>query len=112
MASKDMNRFAITPRKNAFSLASKDQAILDFLVEASLAEVGSLRTVPIEACKNEIDSTNRFFASAVAFLDRRPDRKELIERLHEAVVIAPPSADAPPQPTNPAPEVCEVRKNV
>ena len=107
-----MDRFAITPRKNAFSLPSKDQALLDSLVEASLAEVRALRPIPIEPCEDEVDPANRFFASAVAFLARRPDRDELTERLREAVVVAPPPADAPPQPTNPAPEVGEVRKDV
>jgi hypothetical protein len=114
-----MDRFAIAPRKNAFSLPSKDQALLDSLVEASLAEVRALRPIPIEPCEGEVDPANRFFASAVAFLAKRPDRDELIERLREAVVVAPPRravswspADATPQPTNPAPEVGEVRKDV
>jgi hypothetical protein len=107
-----MDRFAIAPRKNAFSLPSKDQALLDSLVEASLAEVRALRPIPIEPCEGEVDPANRFFASAVAFLAKRPDRDELIERLREAVVVAPPPADATSQPTNPAPEVGEVRKDV
>jgi hypothetical protein len=107
-----MDRFAITRRKNAFSLPSKDQALLDSLVEASLAEVRAFRPIPIETCEDEVDPAKRFLASAVAFLARRPDRGELIERLRESVVVAPPPADAPPQPTNPAPEASEVRKNV
>lgn len=104
-----MDRFASAHREDPFSLSAKDQALLDSLVEATLAELRAHRPIPVETSEEEIDPKKRFFSSAVAFLAGRPDRGELIELLREAVVAAPPPGSVAKQPSNQPPEAGDVR---
>lgn len=109
-----MNHLAAAPRSAAFALPAKDQALLDSLIKASLAEMRRPRQP--EARQEEADAasdsasdpTSGFLASAVAFLAGRPDREALIERLREA--LTPPAAAESPS-TSESPGSDDVRPN-
>ena len=107
-----MERFA-TPRDSAFALPAKDQALLNSLIETSLAEVRAPRPIPAGKTGNSSDPANGFLSAAAAFLTGRPDRDALIERLREAVVnAAKPPPDAAKAPTGQPPEGDDVRSDV
>jgi hypothetical protein len=62
-----MNRFASTRRKDPFSLPPTDQAVLDSLVETSLAEVWTAPSTPDGVQRGDVhDPANRFLVSAAA----------------------------------------------
>ncbi|MGH6841076.1 MAG: hypothetical protein ACREDV_03150 [Methylocella sp.] len=106
-----MARLDPARRKKAYSIPSKDQALLDSLVEASLAEESADRPKPLESNEAVVDPAQNFLASAAAFLAGRPDRGELIERLREAVAAAPSQEPAAEVPANQPPEADDVRKD-
>lgn len=111
MAMQHMARFDPARRKKASSIPSKDQALLDSLVEASLTEESADRPMALKSNEAGVDPAESFFVSAVAFLAGRPDRGELIERLREAVAAAPPQQPAAEEPANQPPEAGDARKD-
>ncbi|MGQ0445568.1 MAG: hypothetical protein ACT4O2_10705 [Beijerinckiaceae bacterium] len=106
-----MVRFDPARRKKASSIPSKDQALLDSLVEASLAEERADRPMALKSNEAGVDPAQNFLASAVAFLAGRPDRDELIERLRESVAAAPPQEPPAEVPAGQPPEAGDVRKD-
>jgi hypothetical protein len=74
--------------------ASKDRALLDSLVETTIAEISAL-ALPRVKREAESDPAREFLARAIAFLTDRPDRDALLKELIAAV--------SPPQPAGTAP---------
>ncbi len=108
-----MDRDASDPRDDPFSLPAKDQALLDSLIETSLAEVRAPRPAPAGKAGDSSDPANGFLSSAAAFLTGRPDRDALIELLREAVAnAAKPPPDAVKTPASQPPEADDVRSDV
>jgi hypothetical protein len=73
---------------------------LDELVESALAEAtADERAAPAPACEEYLDA-DAFLADAATFLNLRPDRADLMERLR--TLVLPSSNEAAPAPSTPA----------